>query len=119
MKKSTAIQHLRILRTQLQKARGREQDAYQHLQNRDECLAALFPWMFGKKCPLEVMSKVLDRVDSDGTLEPGNYFSFASVFARFLPAVYASAQYRAFVDDVPELLPIEDLPLVLAGWDVE
>lgn len=49
----------------------------------EETLAFFHPWVFGKRCPLLAVQKVLDR----GTVTGAEFYNFMFMLHRFMPEV--------------------------------
>lgn len=114
MKKSTAAQHLRTFMAALQKYRSNALDPRSSVGLSEDLLATMYPWVFGEKCPLVQLSRVLDRLDREGVLEVQDYYNFRTILYKFMPEIIACSKI------IGQLLP-EDPPsvTVLSGWDQE
>ena len=112
MKQSEAEQNLRIFMLALQRYR----DIGLETLGEDRDLAAsLWPWVWGDKCPLPILAKILDGAETSGTLAPMDYYNMTIVLTRFMPEVLVAANLLRLQLDLPEITQAE-LP---APWDPE
>ena len=111
MKQETAIEHLRVYMISLQKYRSNiELD----LDMPEDFKADAWPWIFGDKCPLPQLSKVLDLVDNGQVLNPLQYHNFMIILYRFYPEILTVMGFYTQLE-----MP-EELPSVLElanGWE--
>ena len=85
MKKEEAAQDLRHMMISIQKYRANIAELWGG--QFDDTLAEQWPWIWGDRCPLPALSKILDTYDRDGTLTPADYFNMMTVLHRFMPEV--------------------------------
>ncbi len=110
MRQDEAVQDLRMFMTGLQKTRSTLRETL----NADRTLLArTFPWLFGDKCPLETLSRVLDAVESGKILEPQTYYNLMFILWRFMPEVHAGLQliYPDFRREAP------NVRIIAEGWE--
>jgi hypothetical protein len=132
MKQSEAVQHLREMMWGLQKYRSITMETLGskppgphsisdpracELHLSEKLAGEMFPWVFGEKCPLPVLSKILDDVDSGGDLAPGDYYNMMVILDRFMPEVRLSVVVARGTDStLPQGPP--DVSIMM-GWDEE
>lgn len=85
MKKEEAAQDLRHMMIAIQKYRANIAELWGG--QFDDVLANQWPWIFGDRCPLPAISKILNTYDKDGTLSPVDYYNMMVVLHRFMPEV--------------------------------
>jgi len=118
MKQSEAIRNLRMFMLALQRYRGITAETLGpgsgELHLSEKMAAEMWPWVFGDKCPLPILSKVLDACDAGKELAPYNYYNLMVVLHRFMPEVKVavSINNQEFPDEMP---PIS----IMAGWEDE
>jgi len=116
MEQEKAIEHLRLFLYTLQRVRSINLETLGLDPEDEHILGSMFPWLFGEKCPLETLVKVLDRVDRGAELEPLVYYNLMIVLDRFMPEIKAASNvYTAGNerDGFPEGPP--DV-MLLQGW---
>ena len=123
MKQSEAIAHLRVFMLALQRYRsivmeqlGGSKDGL-HLS--EKMAAEMWPWVFGEKCPLPMLSKILNDVAGGKQLVPLDYYNMMFILDRFTPEIKAVTNSRliqARVDVIPEGPPSLT---TLNGWEPE
>lgn len=120
MKMSEAVQHLREMLWALQKYRSITMETLGpgtgDLYLSEEFAAEMWPWVFGEKCPLPALSKILDDVDSGNDLVPHDYYNMMTILERFMPEVKLAAVAIRGGATIPEGPPNVN---ILAGWDEE
>ena len=133
MKEKDAIRHLREFMLALQRYRsivmemvgpdtaltgtGLLGETVKGLSLSEETAAELWPWVFGDKCPLPTLVKILDNVDDGGTLSPHDYFNQMFILDRFTPEIKAATNMRLIQAHIP---PIPEGPAdvdILGGWE--
>lgn len=115
MKKSVAANHLRVYMIGLQKYRSNTAEAIPDLT--DEMKAKNWPWVFGDRCPIPSLQKILDHYDKTDELAPMDYYNIRTIMYRFTPEVVTAANLLA-----GELVLPLDPPtarLIVCGWDPE
>lgn len=84
MKQSTAIIHLCEMLFGLQKSRSIIREENPDLSK--EWLEAIYPWVFGEKCPLNLLVKLLDSSETS-KLHPIDYYNLMFILYRFIPSI--------------------------------
>ena len=80
-----------------------------------EAGARMWPWVFGDKCPLPALSKILQRAEDGYGLAPMDYYNQLTILCRFMPEVLVFVNASLILADMP-MLP-EEAPLsILRGW---
>ena len=79
MDQSEMMEYLERMRLAFQKFRSIEIEKW----NDEVGLAQIFPWIFGNKCPLLVIQKVLDR----GYVEKMEFYNFMYIIHYLAPQV--------------------------------
>ena len=111
MKQSTAVRHLKVFMISLQKYRSNTLEA---LGYSPDILATIMPWVFGEKCPLPFLQKILDRTDKTGTLQPSDYYNMMTILHSFMREIIPISSM------IGEPLPADPPSTnVLKGWDAE
>lgn len=107
MNQETALQYLRHMMFALQKYRSNTKEAYGHLpEYSDEIMGQMWPWIFGNKCPLNQLSKALDRNYVTGQ----EFYNFMFILERFMPEVKLLGEVvRKIEFPMPTLSLIKDL----------
>lgn len=132
MKQSEAVQHLREMMWGLQRYRsvtmetlgdappGPHSIAEEHVRGlhlSGKLAGEMWPWVFGEKCPLPAISKILDDVDSGGELAPMDYYNMMTILDRFIPEVRLVVGVARGTDStLPQGPP--DVS-VMVGWEEE
>lgn len=75
--------------------------------------------MFGDKCPLTQLSRVIDRYDSKDILSPHDYYNFMVVLNRFTPEVKVAMSFYSGTDDPNSFMNQPGPELIVNGWDPE
>ena len=116
MKQETAAEHLRLFLYTLQRVRSINLETLCLDPDDGHILGSMFPWLFGEKCPLETLVKVLGRVDQGAELEPLVYYNLMTILDRFLPQVKAASNVyvvgnggAGFPEGPPDVM-------LLRGW---
>lgn len=129
MKQLQAVQHLQTFMRALQKYRSNLRDPVvgivvpdgtPGLRPTESFMAEMWPWVFGDKCPLTTIVRVLDDTTRTGTLAPMDYYNLMIILDRFMPEVRAVASL--FEDGLaPEYKIPQGAPNinVLRGWEAE
>lgn len=112
MKQSEAEQNLRLFMRALQRYRD---TALGGMGVSEELAGQVWPWVFGEKCPLPTLAKVLGNAEASGKLAPMDYYNMMIVLTRFMPEVLAGVNIMRLQLDLPE---ITEAPLP-APWDPE
>lgn len=117
MKQEEAILQLRVFMLALQKYRSNAMEmAMEPIEATPEQAANMFPWIFGKKCPLEALSKTLDAVEQTGALEPMVYYNYMVILDRFLPEIRLFADtFYSGMGKLPKGPP--SISFLAIGWD--
>ena len=110
MKQEDAVRDLRMFMAGLQKTRSVLRET---LSTDLSTLEGAFPWLFGDKCPLEPLSKVLDAVESGGTLEPQAYYNLMFILFHFMPEIHGGLllMYPDFRQEAPSFR------IIAEGWE--
>jgi len=91
MKQTEAIKHLRAFMIALQRYRSVTMEQLGpgtgELHLSEKLAAEMWPWVFGDKCPLPTLSKLLANIDSGKPLVPMDYYNMMVVLDRFIPEV--------------------------------
>ena len=82
MDQAEAMQHLQIMMTSFQRYRSIVRENMTNLLPED-ALATMYPWVFGTKCPLTALQKVLDRGSVTGT----ELYNFMYIVDKFAPEI--------------------------------
>ena len=123
-----AVSMLRSMMFLIQKARSNAHDPFFGVIDQDpdgmgmpvteELLAGIFPWLFGDKCPLSALGKILDRTEETGELAPFTFYNMMTVLYTFLPQLVAvSPIVLNAADALPPFPP--DHMVYLRGWVLE
>ena len=84
MDQTEAMKHLQALMHALQRYRSIIKENMTGISGiNDEMLATLYPWIFGTKCPLIALQKVLDR----GSVNGSEFYNFMYIVHRFIPEI--------------------------------
>lgn len=75
-----------------------------------DLMEEVWPWVFGDKCQLPTLSKILD-----GPLVPMDYYNQLVILCRFTPEIRAATNINLIGTDIP-LIPEEAPTDVLGGW---
>jgi len=78
-----------------------------------------WPWVFGDKCPLSMLTKVLDDVGTGKfELDPHAYYNFRFILYRFAPEILTATNI-VLEQRNQEPIPEFDPPSVelYMGWD--
>ena len=82
MDQAEAMKHLQVMMTSFQRYCSIVREYMTNLLPED-ALATMYPWVFGTKCPLTALQKVLDR----GTVTGTEMYNFMYVVHRFIPEI--------------------------------
>jgi hypothetical protein len=74
----------------------------------------MWPWIFGDKCPLPALVKMLDGVEHGEPLAPGTYHNMITVLVQFMPEILPTAALLGI--ELPTEPPSLD---IFRGWDPE
>jgi len=113
MDEKTAIRQLQEFMIALQRYRGIIREQMSDIP--DKVLVSLEPWVFGDKCPLEILVKVLDGVDTGHALEPMTYYNMMTILTNFMPGVQACVNMRLAEAGLALLPEMPDIN-ILRGW---
>lgn len=123
MKKEEAIGHLREFVWALQRYRsivmetlGLDPDypSEEQLCLTEELAAEMWPWVFGEKCPLPVLAKIVDDAETSGELAPMDYYNMMTILHRFMPEVKVGIRAWRGTWTIPEGPPEVS---ILSGWE--
>ena len=128
MKKENAVRHLRTFMWMVQRARSNatdpllgfvvsDDDPGLGLQITESMMADLMPWVFGDRCVLPALDKILGVYDRTGELAPMDYYNQMFILDRFLGAL--KAFHLLFDRELPAEQQIPDGPPcleVMLGW---
>ncbi len=64
----------------------------------EEMAAEMWPWVFGEKCPLSVLVKMVDS----GKVAPNDYYNMMFILDRFMPEVKLAATVWRGTHTIPE-----------------
>ncbi len=115
MKQSEAILHLRRYMLALQKYRSNTALDIPDLS--EESKAEMWPWIFGDKCPLPQLVKVVDRTEKGKSLDPHDYYNFMVILYRFTPEIIAAMNIMNIDNPMPDEQP--PTGVLVSGWDEE
>jgi len=115
MRQEEAVEHLRLFLYTLQRVRSIIRETL--VDPKDEhILGDMFPWLFGERCPLETLVKVLGRVDQGAELEPLVYYNLMIILDQFMPEVKAASnvyvvgnEHKRFPEGPPDVM-------LMRGW---
>ena len=124
MKKSKAAEHLNVVVRSLQRYRGFGKDILgpgsAEICFTDEHMAETWPWIWGDKCPLPSIVRILDHYEASGELAAPDYYNFMVVLFRRMPEIALGCQlpqgpwlseHNNFPQDIPSLAD------VFEGWE--
>lgn len=111
MKQSTALQHLRIMMKMIQRARSIIRETWEN----ETGLADLYPWIFGEKCPLLPLEKIITDAERSGILKGCDYMNFMYLLYNFMPEVRLASAIDAMGLPDEMIRPNE----YLMGWEEE
>ena len=113
MTEEQALEHLTLMMITLQKYRSTTAIELGGLT--DEMAASSWPWVFGDKCPLPQLVKVLDQE----SVEPQQYYNFMYIAHHFMPEiVLASIMIGRADTKTPTGLPdMPEISLLVHGWE--
>ena len=112
MKQQDAILHLTCLMHALQRYRSVGAEMGLESVGPD-----LWPWVFGDRCPLPALQKVLDRADTTGLLVPMDYYNLMIAFTHFCPEVIVVANTSVMPEGAaPIALEPPAAAEILHGW---
>ena len=133
MKEKDAIRHLREFMLALQRYRsivmetvgpdtaltgaGLMGENIEGLSLSKELAAEMWPWVFGDKCPLPVLVKILDNIDDGGTLAPMDYYNQMFILDRFMPEVKVATNMRLIQAHIPPIPEGSTDINILRGWE--
>lgn len=110
MTKQEARQELEAIQVGLQKTRS----VMAEIGLPEETLAQLYPWIWGDRCPIPLITRLLD-----GDFTTMEWFNIRTIFYHFMDAAlaetmlyYHGATGKPFPTDPPDLQ-------VVAGWEEE
>lgn len=126
MKRSEAAAHLGVIVLAIQRYRGIGKEVFgpgsAELAFKEGDMERLWPWIWGEKCPLPLIVRVLDHYQDSGELAFMDYFNF--MFLLFTNMyVVATACITIYARQLPpgmefpkDVLSLSD---VMKGWDDE
>ena len=82
MDQAEAMKHLQVMMTSFQRYCSIVREYMTNLLPED-ALATMYPWVFGTKCPLTALQKVLDR----GSVTGSEFYNFMYIVHRFIPEI--------------------------------
>ncbi len=116
MKQEEALGHLREMIWALQRYRSITTETLGpgtgELYLSKKLAAEMWPWVFGKKCPLPVLMKMVDR----GQIAPGDYYNMMTILDKFMSEVKLFALVQRGAPTIPEGPPSLD---IFKGWEEE
>ena len=80
----------------------------------EKLAAEIWPWVFGEKCPLPALAKIIDDAETSGVLTPMDYYNMMVIFERFMPEIKAALGAWRGTYSVPEGPP--DIE-IMRGWE--
>ncbi len=114
MKMPRAIKMLNIMTAAIQKMRSNIRECGID----DDIAEMLLPWIFGKKCPLNVLISMINRAQTMGKLSTSDFFNMMVIAYRLQPEIAAFASLITHdVDAFPTEEP--DYMQYLGGWENE
>lgn len=111
MKQKEALEHLRGYMLALQKYRSTTALDISDLT--EEMKANGWPWVFGEKCPLSALSKIVGDVDDGEKLDPMNYYNMMFILYRFSPEILIAMDFLGV--HMPDEQP--PVSIVAEGWE--
>jgi len=72
----------------------------------------MWPWVFGDKCPLPVLAKILNHTE----LVPMDYYNQLIILCRFMPEIRVATNISLAGTDIPSI-PEEAPEDILGGWE--
>ena len=122
MKQEEALGHLREMIWALQRHRSIVMETLgpsldhspDELCLTKELAAKMWPWVFGEKCPLPVLTKIIDDAETGGSLDPMDYYNMMFILDRFIPEVKVGIHAWRGTWTIPEGPPSVS---VLSGWE--
>lgn len=119
MTEQEAVQHLREMMWALQRYRSITMETLGpgtgELHLSKKFAGELWPWVFGEKCPLPVLAKMIDDVEAGGSLALMDYYNMMTILDRFMPEVRMAAVVARGTDStLPQGPP--DVS-ILRGWE--
>lgn len=113
-----ALEHLREFLWALQRYRSIAMETLGpgsgELHLTERLAAEMWPWVFGEKCPLSILAKMIDDAETSGKLVPMDYYNMMTILDRFMPGVKLGIRAWRGRYTVPEGPP--DIA-ILAGWE--
>lgn len=118
MKQSEAVEHLRTMMRVVQRFRGISKEALVgggwKEQVVDSLLADIQPYIFGNKCVLEALIKILDSVDAGNALAPHDFYNMIYIAGSLEPSIGAACQLSGRIR-----FPLEADYRWVLGWEPE
>ena len=120
MKEQEAIRHLRAYMIRLQRYRSVGKEMFGpgsgELCFPEGSMERIWPWVWGDKCMLPMLVKVLDSVDNGNPLVPLDYYNLMFALLQFTPEVAIAirameGRHSTFPEDFPEIQNS------LEGWE--
>ena len=112
MKQPEAVQHLREFMWALQRYRSITMETLGpgtgDLHLSEEFAGEMWPWVFGEKCPLPILSKMVDSEE----VTPLDYYNMMYILHHFTPEILIAVQIRC--STFPQEMP--DVSICL-GWE--
>jgi len=109
MKKSKAAKHLTQYMQTFQKYRS---TSLGEVGLSEEVAGEVWPWVFGEKCSLPILAKIIGNYEADGSLTPLDYYNQMYILYRFMPGVLAACMLTH--DGFPA-----DAPGIIVNWEKE
>lgn len=83
MNHEQAVAHLRAMLRALQKRRSLAAE----LDYPVEVLEHLNPWIYGDKCPIPALAKLIDRAENGGRIRPLDFFNMVAIATTLEPSI--------------------------------
>lgn len=116
MEQEKALKHLREMIWALQRYRSIAMETLGpgtgELHLSEKLAAEMWPWVFGEKCPLPVLVKMVDS----GKVTPADYYNMMFILHRFMPEVKLASTVQRGTHTIPKGPPDTN---ILRGWTDE
>ena len=118
MTQEEALAHLREFLWALQKYRSITMETLGpgsgELHLSEKLAAETWPWVFGEKCPLPILAKMIDDAETSGKLAPMDYYNMMFILDRFMPEVKMGIRAWRGTWTIPEGPPGVE---IMRGWE--
>jgi len=109
MTQHDAVRYLRVMMATIQHMRSVSPNEFGAT---DTIAADLLPWIYGPRCPLPALARLLDRVEGGGRLAPADFYNMMLIATQRQPEIGLMAIFPLQGKQLPE----PDAHW-LAGWD--